>query len=83
MTVARQQREPRWLARIVVDAIHGDQLREHGGFPGVRDENVLESALARPNRSCTTQSGPTFQIWPPLMHSVLFGTIRTETGTSV
>jgi death-on-curing protein len=32
---------------VVVDAIHNDQLREHGGLPGVRDENVLESALAR------------------------------------
>ena len=43
-------REPRWLARMVVDAIHSDQLREHGGLPGVRDENALESALARPQR---------------------------------
>lgn len=42
--------EPRWLSRIVVDAIHHDQLREHGGLPGVRDENVLESALARPKQ---------------------------------
>ena len=33
---------------MVVDAIHDDQLREHGGLPGIRDENVLESALARP-----------------------------------
>jgi death-on-curing protein len=32
---------------MVVDAIHNDQLREHGGLPGVRDENALESALAR------------------------------------
>lgn len=32
---------------MVVDAIHNDQLREHGGLPGTRDENVLESALAR------------------------------------
>lgn len=32
---------------MVVDAIHNDQLREHGGLPGVRDENLLESALAR------------------------------------
>ena len=44
------RREPRWLSRIVVDAIHNDQLREHGGLPGVRDENVLESALARPQQ---------------------------------
>ena len=32
---------------MVVDAIHNDQLREHGGLPGIRDENLLESALAR------------------------------------
>lgn len=42
--------EPRWLSRLVVDAIHADQLRQHGGLPGVRDENVLESALARPRQ---------------------------------
>jgi death-on-curing protein len=36
-----------WLSRVVVDAVHNDQVREHGGAPGVRDENVLESALAR------------------------------------
>ena len=34
----------------VVDAIHNDQLREHGGLPGIRDENALESALARPRQ---------------------------------
>lgn len=48
--MAKQTREPRWLARMVIDAIHSDQLREHGGLPGVRDENVLESALARPQQ---------------------------------
>jgi death on curing protein len=39
--------EPLWLERIVVDAVHLDQLREHGGLPGIRDENALESSLAR------------------------------------
>jgi death-on-curing protein len=48
--VATERRQPRGLARIVVDAIHSDQLREHGGLTGVRDENVLESALARPQQ---------------------------------
>lgn len=48
--MARRRREPEWLTRIVVDAIHHDQLREHGGLPGVRDENILESALARPQQ---------------------------------
>jgi death-on-curing protein len=45
--VARRPREPRWLTRTVVDAIHADQLRQHGGLAGVRDDTVLESALAR------------------------------------
>ncbi len=39
--------EPRWVPRVVVDSIHVDQLREHGGLAGVRDENALEAALAR------------------------------------
>ena len=45
--MAARRPEPKWLSRVVVDAIHNDQLREHGGLPGIRDENVLESALAR------------------------------------
>lgn len=42
--------EPRWVERLVADAVHLDQLREHGGKAGVRDENALESALARPRQ---------------------------------
>ena len=45
--MAKRPHEPRWLSRTVVDAIHADQLRQHGGLTGVRDENALESALAR------------------------------------
>jgi death-on-curing protein len=48
--VAEVRAEPRWLTRLVVDAVHVDQLREHGGLPGLRDENLLESALARPQQ---------------------------------
>jgi len=43
-------REPRWVPRLVLDAVHFDQLREHGGLPGLRDEGALESALARPRK---------------------------------
>ena len=49
--MATRRPQPRWLSRLVVDAIHHDQLREHGGLPGVRDENVLESALGRPQQT--------------------------------
>lgn len=41
---------PRWVPRLVLDATHLDQLREHGGLPGVRDEHALEAALARPQQ---------------------------------
>ena len=47
--------EPRWVDRLVVEAIHLDQIREHGGLAGVRDENALESALARPRQKWTYQ----------------------------
>lgn len=40
--------EPVWLERRVVDAIHLDQLQLNGGLRGVKDDNALESALARP-----------------------------------
>jgi death on curing protein len=43
-------REPRWVARLVVDAVHFDQLNEHGGLPGIRDEGVLDAVLARPRQ---------------------------------
>jgi death-on-curing protein len=36
-----------WLDRALVLAIHDRQIAEHGGSAGVRDEGLLESALAR------------------------------------
>ena len=40
--------EPVWLLKSVVLALHDEQLAEHGGPVGVRDETLLESALAKP-----------------------------------
>lgn len=37
----------RFLSRRVVEAIHVEQLQRHGGAQGLRDENGLETALAR------------------------------------
>jgi death-on-curing protein len=73
--VPSRRREPRWLARTVVDAIHSDQLREHGGLPGVRDENVLESALARPQQKW--HYGEKTDI-PMLAASYAFGLVRNH-----
>ena len=38
----------RWIDRTVLIAIHDMQLAEHGGGAGLRDGNLLESALAKP-----------------------------------
>jgi death-on-curing protein len=32
----------------MLDAIHHAQIREHGGSPGVRDDALIDSSLARP-----------------------------------
>ena len=39
-----------WIERALALAIHERQLAEHGGGIGVRDEALLESALARPQQ---------------------------------
>ncbi len=39
-----------WIERTLALAIHERQLSEHGGGNGVRDEALLESALARPQQ---------------------------------
>ncbi len=38
----------RWLSRRMVEAFHAESLSRFGGAPGIRDEGLLESALARP-----------------------------------
>lgn len=42
--------EPKWVPRLVIEAVHLDQIREHGGLIGIRDENAIEAALARPRQ---------------------------------
>lgn len=39
-----------WLEKALVLAMHDRQLAEHGGSGGVRDDGLLESALARPQQ---------------------------------
>ncbi len=39
-----------WITRALALAIHERQLSEHGGAAGIRDEALLDSALARPQQ---------------------------------
>lgn len=38
----------RWIAKATILGVHSAQLAEHGGIEGIRDEGLLDSALARP-----------------------------------
>jgi death on curing protein len=38
----------RWIAKPTILSVHSAQLSEHGGISGIRDEGLLDSALARP-----------------------------------
>lgn len=37
-----------WLDAFILLAVHDEQLVEHGGISGVRDNGMFESALAKP-----------------------------------
>lgn len=43
-------KEPYWFTREECLALHDLILSQYGGIVGVRDENLLESALARPRQ---------------------------------
>ncbi|KPF58640.1 death-on-curing protein [beta proteobacterium AAP51] len=38
----------RWVRRQALELLHDESIAEHGGAPGLRDEGLFESALARP-----------------------------------
>ena len=37
-----------WILDELLQAVHDEQLAEHGGLPGIRDLGAVQSALARP-----------------------------------
>jgi death-on-curing protein len=45
-----KKKEPVWIEQRDVLAIHDHLLATYGGRPGLRDERLLQSALARPRQ---------------------------------
>ncbi len=43
--------EPIWILRSIVKTTHNIMIAKYGGTSGIRDEGLLESALARPINS--------------------------------
>jgi len=57
----------------VVEAVHLDQIRGHGGLSGLRDEDSLEAALARPKHKWAYRRKPDLAM---LAAAYLFGIAR-------
>jgi len=45
---SRQVKQPRWISKKALLLLHAESLAEFGGASGLRDEGLLDSALARP-----------------------------------
>jgi death-on-curing protein len=56
-------------------AIHEEQLAEHGGSAGVRDQGLLESAMARPRQIYAYADDPTLA---QLAAAYAFGVARNH-----
>ena len=48
----------RWVRRDLVYAVHDVQLARYGGLVGLRDQNLVESALSRPEQLHTHGQPP-------------------------
>ena len=55
-------KEPIWILHQAVLAIHDVLLAEFGGAIGIRDESLLESALARPAHLWSYENPNLFQL---------------------
>jgi death-on-curing protein len=66
--------EWKWLSRQAIEIIHREQLLEHGGLPGLKDENALEAALARPKHKAAYGEPNLFE----LAAAYVFGIARNH-----
>ena len=48
--------DPVWVMPELVLAVHQMLVAEHGGLPGIRDQALLDSALARPQQKAAYES---------------------------
>lgn len=51
-----------FVERDILDALHAEQIRRHGGLSGLRDENALNSALDRPKNKVAYEAPDIFQL---------------------
>ena len=64
-------KEPLWIRKEVALAIHDELLAEHGGATGLRDEGLLDSALARPENLFSYEKVDLFSLAALYTHGIL------------
>ena len=52
----------RWLSRRIITSVHVKQIQRHGGGHGIRDEGLLDSALARPQNLAAYEEPTIFEL---------------------
>jgi len=62
--------EPHWLNQEIILAIHTQLLARFGGLEGLRDEGLLESALARPNQMISFGAPSLFDMAAAYAHGI-------------
>lgn len=55
---SRVMKEPAWLTLDIIETIHVDLIKVHGGHPGYRDKSMVEAALARPLHRWNYEQSP-------------------------
>jgi death on curing protein len=68
-------KEPIWIDKPEVLIAHSMQLAEHGGSDGIRDETLLDSALAKPHNVFASADSICL---PRLAASYAFGIARNH-----
>ena len=63
-------KEPTWLSKVAILAIHGRLLAEHGGASGLRDDRLLESALAAPKNHFEYDQADVFMLAATFAHAL-------------
>lgn len=53
------KREPKWLSKELIVAMHRELIRLYGGLYALRDETLLESALSKPHQKFNYEESAT------------------------
>jgi death-on-curing protein len=61
----------KWLLREAVEQIHLEQIAEHGGLPGLRDDNASETGLARPLNKAACGENDIFVLAAAYLHGIV------------